>query len=666
MLCNKCANIFDDSLPFCPECGTAAQADDKKSSNKGFTVNISDESFDALDEQFIITDEDISDETSLDSSEDLDTGDSDTDEEKALSSDDSEKADESDSTDEDITDEVTADEGTTDEGATDDDTAKADAETDTVEKADADDQKAQVTEKKLQTQEDKKIVKKAETPPVKKAVQSKKKVAKSKETKQEKNASNFIVCLVCVLGAVLIALCAIGFTTDVFKKDDGVKAVALLGLTSEEEKSLEAHLAAVSSLAEKGFDSSKTTAEEFLSNIYPGDENGMFKKLGKSAVLVTDEADPALRFGVEDSYEGEKQYSYYKAEKWQVDSILEAFGINVNDTLNTERAYYYDGYYYFSSQPDESSAQSTLGFEITESKRIQDGGYYAECTVLNSIDTKVTTVYVIAEKVIGENEERSWKITRIQSEPIFDSLGIMIDASGSEQYGYEMKTLTFDALTDDEELFCKYTFEYPVFKGDSNGEKAANALYDSIISSYKAQSENAQKDYEKFKKDGYDESCLPLQVHFSAEVSYNKGNYIGVINDLSKTVAEKTKSDENEDSDEEEQQGAVLAQKTVEGYTFDAITGEYVTKDSIIGKEYVKISELLYRIHSGFDYSAVMSGEYEFDSVPEDTDEVGKHFYDGASTLCEDGYVFFAVSDEGYAERVVIPYTVQGVFTQTY
>ena len=48
--------------------------------------------------------------------------------------------------------------------------------------------------------------------------------------------------------------------------------------------------------------------------------------------------------------------------------------------------------------------------------------------------------------------------------------------------------------------------------------------------------------------------------------------------------------------------------------------------------------------------------------VPYDRDELGKKIYESASTLCEDGYVFCFVTEEGYSHRVVIPFSVEEMF----
>lgn len=661
MICNKCANIFDDSIPLCPECG--APAFDNKGS---FVVNISDEDFDMIEK----TEDDGAKVDPAKADVDTETEDTaifDSTDEDEVSADNAE--DSSDYLDEDASDGAVEDIGEEATDSADEDAAADEADDDSAEKKTDSELTEEIkfiperaaTEPKKKPQSEKSAVK---TEP--KKTETVRKASKIKENKQEKTARNFIVCLASVMGAVLIALCIVGFATDVFKKDDGVKAVALLGLSSDEEKSLEKHLSSASALVDTGFDSNKTTTEEFLGIIHPGVEYGVFKAMGKTAQYITDVADPADRFALlDETNDGEKQYSYYKTEKWQIDSVLDAFGIEPNYTLNSKRCYYYDGFYYFSCE-DCDTPKAPLAFDVTDSKRIQDGSYYAVCSALNTADSTARDVYVIAEKITDENEGRSWKITKIQSEPVFDNLGIMIDTSKSGEYSYEMKYITFDAVTKDDKTFCQYTVEYPVFSGDTNGEAAANALYESIVSSYKAQAEKADEDYKKYKKDGYDDGLLPMQVHFTADVSYSKGEYIGVINEIAKTSPVKKTAEDSENQENTEEKKIIFAEKSLEGYTFDALTGEYVTKDAIIGKEYLKISELLYRLYFGYDYFGIMTEENAYGEVPEDTDETGKHFYDGASTLSEDGYVFCAVSEDGYTEKVVIPFDTQGVFTKTF
>ena len=85
-------------------------------------------------------------------------------------------------------------------------------------------------------------------------------------------------------------------------------------------------------------------------------------------------------------------------------------------------------------------------------------------------------------------------------------------------------------------------------------------------------------------------------------------------------------------------------------------TGVYVAKDSLIGKDYITIEKILYRIYSGYSYEAILDSSVSDIDVPDDTNKLGEKIYNSASTFCEDGYVFCYINSEGLREDVVVPF----------
>ena len=475
----------------------------------------------------------------------------------------------------------------------------------------------------------------------------KKSAKKKSASKSEKTSRRIIMALSCVMAVITVVTAALGVATDVFKGSD-VKAVTVLILPQEDKEELENHLEKLWPLASVGFDTEAMTVEELMGYIRPYSENGLYSSFGYNADAVTEEADPADRFK-----DGEGNYSYFKIPAEEIDSILKQFSVQSNHAVNNKDYYYYASYYYFAdveTDDEKSSGKVTVG----DSKRIQDGRYYMPCKFGKN------EVYVIAS--IEENDDsRYWKVHSMSLTPVFDSLGIMIKNEDESAGDYEIRQLIIEGKADDDTVFKKIVIRYPYFFGESQGEAEANSFYQSIITYYQQQAEQVQSDYKKFIKHGGKTESLPQEIHYDAKVSYSDDEKLCLINEISESVLL------YKETDATAQQGdsPVLPKKTLECYTFDVETGVFVAKDSIIGKDYNKISEILYRIYGGYSYADILDENAESADVPEDTKKVGEKIYNSASTLCEDGYVFCYVTEKGIREDIVIPFDVTEKLTQT-
>lgn len=450
--------------------------------------------------------------------------------------------------------------------------------------------------------------------------------------KKEKGASRFIVSAVCIMAVLMGALSCLSVFTDVFNEDDTVKTMALSSLTPVDAGELENYLSDLFVLT--GFELDDDTAsDEFYVNIMPESKGGLYQSFGNKAAVVTDTADPAERFENE-----EGAYSYYKLPIDKVDAIIESFGLVPNHTLNLENAYCYGGYYYFKAI--EETSVPTVEADVVSSKRIQDGSYYVDCVFYSangSEGRQAGKMYAIAKK--DEANEGKWIISRISSEPIFDGDGIMVENDGA--FRYEMKRELFEGKLSDGTVFCEYSIEYPCFKGDSMGEKAVNLLYSEVLSKYKKSAEDADKYFEEYKGE---KSDLPIVVHISSEVTYSDKKYISTIVDISEY------NPENEEED-----NVVISKRNVEGYIFDAETGEYVSKDEVIGKDYQLIYDLLYRIQGGYEYADLLDESVPRPSGIPANNTIGKEIYESGSAITPNGYVFCSVTDEGLVKSVLIP-----------
>ncbi len=463
--------------------------------------------------------------------------------------------------------------------------------------------------------------------------------ARAKQLKSEKRAKIAVTVLMCLVAVTTAAVIAVSTFTDIFKQEPEVKAVALV-LSQAEQQELEAQLSKLVPLAENGFDAATMGAEELLSYIKPYSSDGLYAAYGYETAVLSAVADPAMRFKDEAG-----NYKYCKVTKSRVDNILRQFEINIDHTVNVKDVYYYDGYYYFAAK-DEGVHSSELTAAITASKRIQDGRYYMTCELGDK------TVYIIAGK--SQQEDTVWKIHRISLSPIFDQLGIMIKESENSLFDYDIKTKVIEGKTQQGNVYCRYVLKYPVFYGKTAGETEANRFYQSVLSYYTQLADDCTEQYKKYIAAGGKESALPLELSYEAQVTYAAGDYIGVTNEISETQP----VNENPDEEGADNEPVVPVKKTMECYIFDTETGAYVTKDSIIGKDYQLLEELLYRIYCGYEYEALLSEDAQDTAdVPEDEDDLGEAIYASANTISKDGYLFCYVDENACRQDVVIPFT---------
>ena len=131
-------------------------------------------------------------------------------------------------------------------------------------------------------------------------------------------------------------------------------------------------------------------------------------------------------------------------------------------------------------------------------------------------------------------------------------------------------------------------------------------------------------------------------------------------------------------------EGVKLFTRTFDGYVFDKTTGEFVSKDVLAGKDYMVVSEILYRIYNGYEYESIIpetkveevtdeygeivedeenygeeeENSYSDDEIPDDEDGFGTILYESACALTENGLTFYYVNENGIVEEVTIPFAV--------
>lgn len=524
-------------------------------------------------------------------------------------------------------------------------------------------------------------------------------------TATEKKAMALILVLLLVVGSLTSFLTVIRVKTDAFKNESKQqKVVALSKLSTEEETALEQELALYFSALQTEFDSEICDAEAFVERINPADSGNLYSRLNGSNDTLQTVADPAMRFCNE--YE---EYSYYKIEKAKIDGIFERFGLSSYDCVNTENCYFYDGFYYFNNI--QSKTTPVVFADVTKTKKVSDGSFYAECyfyTQKGSETVKSKNYYVSVGKAVDASTGAySFVINKASKTPLFTDTGVPVEINGSAEYVLETKVI--EGRNNEGTLFCKYTVEYPVFSGNSVGINVINQVFSGIVSAYELKASSAQKDYEDFVSKGGDVSQLPYEETIVTRITYSDEKKISCVEKLATRSPEipvkqeeTTTADENRSFGYEperdnipqqpEQEPVKLFTRSVEAYTFDRATGDFISKDSIVGKDYMLISEILYRIYNSYEYESVITeaeqqstteADSEIDNedyyqqdyydsyydgyydsyetqtdengIPEDSDGLGTAIYESACGYTKDGFAFYYVDENGFVSTVTLP-----------
>lgn len=466
-------------------------------------------------------------------------------------------------------------------------------------------------------------------------------------TKQEKRRIAAIIVMMCLVGVCAAVTAAINITTDIFKVDTSTdRIVAGVGFAAQEQQQLEELLAKCFSVAKNDFGTESTCVETLLAKINPADKGNIYSRINNITEKLHTEADPADRFADENG-----EYAYYKLSEKKVDAVLGCFGLEAHRGESSEKYYYCDGYYYIAAQQADTQTVKT---KITKSRRILDGSYYAEFyfyTENNGKIRKSKTRYLIVEMNSDEASGKiSFEIKRISSKPVVSSDGKLVESAKT----YDRKTEVIEGYTKDGILFCRYVIEYPVLSGDKAGHSNVNDFMKNTVSVYEMKAEAAKEDYKKFKAAGGDVNQLPFIENVVAKIVFEDEDNISFIERVYTLEPEASTAE----AEPQEKAQARLYKLSVESYTIDRQSGNFVSKDSVIGRDYMLAGEVLYRIYNGYDYSPVLSAEsdeYYYDETPEDIYAQGTAIYESAWALTQKGVTFFYVTEKGYISEVTLP-----------
>lgn len=543
----------------------------------------------------------------------------------------------------------------------------------------------------------------------------------AKKGKTDLRATAIVIAL-CLVGLMSVLFTVVRVKTDAFKAEEKTqKAVAISNLSAEDEAALEKELSECYSALKLDFSSEGCDTESFVSRIDPSDKGNFYSVINSVSEQAQTVPDPAGRFMKEDG-----TYSYYKIEEAKVEKLLVRFGLSSDGAVNCKDYYYYDGFYYFNK--DGMKATPAVSANITKSKRILDGGYYIECvfSVTDGSSTlKSGTYYVVAEKNEGNTDEAPFIIKRVDDEAIFGVSGDLKTQPG--KVTYEMHEKVVEGKTKDGKLYCRYTFKYPVFEETTFGEQKINEFFAGTVSAYELRAASAQKNYDEFISKGGKAQELPFTEDVTVQVTYSdkdKISFVEKISTKSPEIPENQEETTQEDDgwggygdfgygeEAQEEETVELPVKAYEAYTFDRNTGDFVEKDDCLGKNYVVISKVLYRIYNSSDYQDVIPEEiigagseettadaenpdgededFGYDEYDEEYDEYGEEYgyddgygygddgygfgeeyyeeetedeeglgsaiYESAGCFTENGFSFYYVEEEGYVTVVTIPW----------
>lgn len=471
--------------------------------------------------------------------------------------------------------------------------------------------------------------------------------------KREKKARAVVLSICSLCAAAMIALTFVSKYTDVFKTSGtAVKTVALSGFSHSEKDSFEDYAGFFPAFFQSGFSLSGTTQEKLLGMMQPQSAQGLYSAFFKPADVVTDEADPAERF------KNGEGYSYCKIKKEDVEKIMLNLGRQTVNCANGREYYYYNGYYYFAAESTEKQTRLSYSVDIASSKRTEDGQYYVQCDFTATSGEKKTVYCLVSME--KSDEGNKWSLLELSSEPLFSSDGIKIVSEKQETLSYEIKSKTIAAKTKKGVLFANYIIEYPVFSAaddDENGKNAAatlNTLYNDMISKYQAKAKKADSLYSKYLKNGGKKKNLPAYTYVSSEVVYNKNGYISLLEETNEYLPIEKEAEPAEQTDEaasgEEKPTLLFPTASFDAYTLDVSTGEFVKKDSVLGKDYVSVQQKLFELY----FKSRNGNDSE---VPPDTENIGQLISSSAWCVSQNGVLFNFIDPDGYTDSIVLSYS---------
>ena len=454
-------------------------------------------------------------------------------------------------------------------------------------------------------------------------------------------------------GAWVVALCAVAVAaltvvnafTDVFKTDNtAVKTVALSALPETEQESCLEFLSNFAPFYGKTINFEEMGHYDFLDLLEPGNVNGLYASFYHTPDPVTHTADPAERFALEGG-----GWRYYKIPFSELANIASQFDLDLIGCANRADCYFYDGNYYFSALETETGTKRDATLTLVASKRTEDGSYYLTCETQDQ-----TPVYCLI-RLTKEGEKSVWDLLRLSAEPLFGDDGMPKAAENGGALDYEMRQRVITAKADDKTEYATYVIDYPYFTDVTDRTAITiNTIYGEIIKSYKEKAAEAEQNYQRYLKRGYDPELLPAYTYVISTVTYDKNGHISLLDEVA-TYSPETIAKARKKAQKEAEENGTLAELppvplfpsvTYSGCTLDTETGEILKKDVVFGTDFSRYQDELARIYS--ETNAVSSDQME---------KVGREIYDSTWFLADDGIRFCYLHGNDYVRFVTLPYS---------
>ena len=481
-----------------------------------------------------------------------------------------------------------------------------------------------------------------------KAHERKNELIKEKQRKKVKRADILMKVIVCICAVVTVALTFVSGFTGIFLDDGQEKTVGLSILLPQDSSLFEETAVKYACLFENGYSCEETSSDDLLSLMRPQSEGGLYAALYKTEKAETEVPDPAGRYEVATAALT-KGYTKISAKK--IGQVLSSLSLENLKDANTRDYYYFDGYYYFRAETEPLEKEELLA-KVVSAKKTSEGNYYIECDITSYSSQKDESNYkkYFLASLNDADGEKSWSIRKISATPLYDDFGNGIKNEKTEKkesLSFTMDRHIIEARTKSGKLYARYIIEHPRFDTQGAAESAINAIYAQKAEDFEALAKKATKNYKSYIKKGGSKSDLPLYTVVSASVKLNDEGYFSIVEKTTEyNPLNKEAQQTDEVTAEVKTEEAVFPKTTVESYTFNIESGEFVKKDEVTGKDYLSVQQLLYRTYMGIEDTEEVY----------DADGIGAKIYASPWALTKEGPMFTFTSDEGYTEEITIPY----------
>ena len=461
-----------------------------------------------------------------------------------------------------------------------------------------------------------------------------------RETPKARRAAAWVkaLCILCALA--IVAVTGVNAFTDVFKTDnDAVKTVALSAMPETEKESCLQFLSKFAPFYGRTIDFEELGHYAFLDLLEPGNPNGLYASFFGVPEPETQSADPAGRFHLSDG-----GWRYYKIPFSNLSSIASQFDLDLIGFANREDYYFYDGNYYFSAAEVQSGVKRDIRPELVSSKRTEDGSYYLVCR------TQDGTEFYCLVTLTKEGETSAWDLLRLSGEPLFTEEGMPTAAQSGKTLDYEMRQRVITAKTQDKTEYATYVIDYPYFTDVTDRTAITiNTLYGEIIKSYKEKAQQAERNYQRYLRRGYDTKLLPAYTYVLSTVTYDRNGHISLLDEvasytpeaIAKAQKKALQAAEETGSTPEKTEVPLFPTITYSGVTVDTSTAGILKREDVFGTDFQTYQDKL---------AAIYSETYE---VPADRlAAVGQAIYDSTWYLDGDG-IRFCYQGEGDCVRFV-------------